>query len=235
MKELIKITTNENKEQLVSGRELHEFLGATERYSNWFSRMLKYGFTENVDFVGCKVFNAQAKQELQDHVISLDMAKEISMIQRTDKGRQARKYFIQVEKELRQQHKLPTTSRELAKLALEANEETNERLDDIDIRLIDIEENKLISTEDANALNRLVRSKVYSVWKMMNIDKKAKALLFADIGKSIKEVFDVPHRGRIKDKDYLRACDFIREWEPSSVTNEKIKQLRKELSNNATD
>lgn len=52
--------------------------------------MLKYGFVENIDFVGCKVFNTLAKQELQDHALKLDMAKEISMIQRNEKGKQAR-------------------------------------------------------------------------------------------------------------------------------------------------
>ncbi|MDT2661063.1 phage antirepressor KilAC domain-containing protein [Enterococcus hulanensis] len=98
MNELIKVTTNENNEQLVSGRELHEFLGITERYSSWFDRMLKYGFIENVDFVGCKLFNTLARQELQDHSMKLDMAKEISMLQRSDKGKQARHYFLQVEK-----------------------------------------------------------------------------------------------------------------------------------------
>ncbi len=98
MHELIKVTINENDEQLVSARELHEFLRVSERYSTWFERMKKYGFNEGDDFVGCKVFNTLARQELQDHVLKLDMAKEISMIQRSDKGKQARQYFIQVEK-----------------------------------------------------------------------------------------------------------------------------------------
>lgn len=102
MNELIKVTTNENGDQLTSGRELYVFLEVTERYSSWFERMLKYDFTENVDFVGCKVFNALAKQELQDHALTLDMAKEISMIQRSEKGKQARQYFIRVEKEHKQ-------------------------------------------------------------------------------------------------------------------------------------
>ena len=103
MKELIKITKNEEGQQLVSARELHEFLEVTERFSNWFSRQLQYGFIEGVDFSGCKVFNTLAKQDLQDYAITIDMAKEISMIQRTDKGRQARKYFIKCEKKLREE------------------------------------------------------------------------------------------------------------------------------------
>ena len=98
MNQLITITTNENDEQLVSGRELHKFLEVTERYSTWFERMVKYGFVENVDYTGCKFFNTLARQELQDHAIKLDMAKEVSMIQRNEKGKQARQYFLEVEK-----------------------------------------------------------------------------------------------------------------------------------------
>lgn len=98
MNELIKVTANENDEQLVSGRELHEFLEVSERYSSWFERMLKYGFAEEIDYTGCKVFNTLARQTLQDHALKLDMAKEISMIQRSEKGKQARQYFLQVER-----------------------------------------------------------------------------------------------------------------------------------------
>lgn len=87
---------------LVNGRDLHEFLDATERYSTWFDRMIKYGFEENIDYVGCKTFNTLARQELQDHAMTIDMAKEISMLQRNEKGKQARQYFIEVEKQAKQ-------------------------------------------------------------------------------------------------------------------------------------
>lgn len=86
MEELIKVTKDDKGISVVSGRELHDFLEVTERYSSWFLRMAKYGFEEGVDYVGCKVFNTLAKQELQGHALTLDMAKEISMIQRTEKG-----------------------------------------------------------------------------------------------------------------------------------------------------
>lgn len=127
MNELIKVTTNENDEQLVSGRELHDFLEVTERYSSWFERMLKYGFSEGVDYTGCKVFNALARQTLQDHALKLDMAKEVSMIQRSEKGKQARRYFIQVERawndpEMVVQRALQIQTRKVEALQLE-NEE----------------------------------------------------------------------------------------------------------------
>ena len=103
MKDLIKITTNDKGQQLVSGRELHEFLGIKTKYKDWFPRMVEYGFEENIDFI--RVAQKRATNNLKnpvttviDHAISIDMAKEISMIQRTEKGKQARLYFIECEK-----------------------------------------------------------------------------------------------------------------------------------------
>ena len=103
MKDLIKITTNDKGQQLVSGRELHEFLEIRTKYKDWFPRMVEYGFEEGIDFV--MVAQKRATNNLKnpvttviDHAISIDMAKEISMIQRTEKGKQARKYFIECEK-----------------------------------------------------------------------------------------------------------------------------------------
>ena len=101
MNQLITITTNENDEQLVSGRELHKFLEVKTRYSIWFDRMSEYGFTEDIDYTAVvqKRTTAQGNQtEYIDHAMKLDMAKEVSMIQRNEKGKQARQYFLEVEK-----------------------------------------------------------------------------------------------------------------------------------------
>lgn len=105
MKELIKVTTNENNEQLVSGRELHEFLEVATEYRKWFGRMAEYGFVEDIDFVRVtqKCPTPGGIQNITDYAMKLDMAKEISMIQRTEKGKKARQYFIQIEKEYKQQ------------------------------------------------------------------------------------------------------------------------------------
>lgn len=115
MNKLIKVTTNENNERLVSGRELYEFLEVKDNYTDWFKRMIGYGFTENVDFSTLseksdKPFGGRPKV---NHAVSLDMAKEVSMIQRTEKGKQARQYFVQVEKEYKQQLDTSNLSPEL--------------------------------------------------------------------------------------------------------------------------
>lgn len=101
MKELINVVNSPNGDILVSGRELHEFLEIQTPYKKWFDRMSEYGFDENVDFitVGQKSPIANGGfQERKDHHIKLDMAKEIAMIQRSGRGKQARQYFLELER-----------------------------------------------------------------------------------------------------------------------------------------
>ena len=124
-----------------------------------------------------------------------------------------------------QQPQIPTTQRELVQLALSANEETNQRVDELNGRLTEIEQNKLITTEDKGTIDAHVRKKVYSICKDFNYDQEAKSMLFNELGSNIKKLFGVPNRGRIKDKDFLTALAFVDEWQPSSVTKAQIKQL----------
>ena len=108
MNELINITLNKNHEPVVSGRQLHEKLGLKTEYKKWFKRMTEYGFVENEDFVKVtqKCPTLGGLQDMTDHIIKLDMAKEIAMIQRTNKGKEVRKYFIQVEKDFNSPEKI---------------------------------------------------------------------------------------------------------------------------------
>lgn len=108
MNGIIKINLNDNQEPVVSGRQLHEALEVKTPYSMWFDRMVEYGFTENQDFL----LNNFVKQTGRgghnkvDHIIKLDMAKEIAMIQRSDRGKQVRQYFIQIEKDFNSPEKI---------------------------------------------------------------------------------------------------------------------------------
>lgn len=91
----------------VSARELHERLQVTDRFNRWFDSMLKYGFEENKDFCYVKSSTQQNQyggtKEIDDYAISLDMAKEICMIQRSEIGKAIRKYFIELEKRYNEQ------------------------------------------------------------------------------------------------------------------------------------
>ena len=100
MEELIKIEYQYG-EALVSGRELHDFLGVKTRYDTWFARMVEYGFSLNVDYIEIQEkVDAQKRArtyEQVNHLMKVNMAKEIAMVQRNEKGKIARQYFLQIE------------------------------------------------------------------------------------------------------------------------------------------
>ena len=96
MNELIKVNYD-NDRPTISGRELHEFLEVESNYTTWFKRMCEYGFTEEIDFIPF-LEESTGGRPSQDHQMTIDMAKEICMLQRTEKGKQARQYFIALEK-----------------------------------------------------------------------------------------------------------------------------------------
>jgi len=95
MNELIPIRY-EGEEPTVSGRELHALLEIETRYNDWFPRMCEYGFLEGKDF--CPILSkSSGGRPATDHAITIQMAKELCMLQRTAKGKQCRAYFISCE------------------------------------------------------------------------------------------------------------------------------------------
>lgn len=96
MTELIKVNYDNPEKPMVSGRELHKALGIKTAYKDWFPRMCEYGFSEGVDF--CSFLSeSTGGRPAVDHMITIPMAKELCMIQRTDIGRKFRQYFISIE------------------------------------------------------------------------------------------------------------------------------------------
>lgn len=104
MNDLIKIDINyDNADRpTVLGRDLHKELKVETRYNDWFDRMCKYGFIENKDYVcysNLSSENQRGGQNKIDHQLTIPMAKELCMLQRTDRGKEIRQYFIAVEEQ----------------------------------------------------------------------------------------------------------------------------------------
>lgn len=177
MNELINVTLNENHEPVVSGRQLHETLGVKTRYNDWFNRMTEFGFTENEDYLAItqKRVTAQGNATNQtDHIIKLDMAKEIAMIQRTNKGKEVRKYFIQVEKDFNSPEKIMARALLMADKKIKLLESQNENL------LIELEEaNKnadyldlILQTKDSLTITQIAQDYGISERKMNQLLKQ---------------------------------------------------------------
>lgn len=231
MQELIKVTKDDNGNSVVSGRDLHEFLEVNTQYTKWFNRMAEYGFTENVDFAVIvknvydeKVFGGVRK--ITDHAMTLDMAKEISMIQRTDKGKQARQYFIEVEKAFKEQYRLPQTPEEKLALTMEVTTRINKRLGKVEEKIIEIENKQEINSDQRYKLWVTRNRKAVEVLggKDSNAyqDKKLTRKVFRALERELKDEFTISRYEDLRRDEFDSAIEFINNWHPSYSLEREI-------------
>lgn len=181
--ELLNVYENEKGERIVGGRELHEFLEVKSNYSTWFERMTEYGFVENTDFVLLSNFEKQSGSgghNKIDHAMKLDMAKEISMIQRNDKGKQARLYFIKVEEKYHQLAQPKTQSEIILMLAqqnvdIERKQleiENTQKQQQIELESIKVKQDNIVEIVSLNSDDW--RDKIKSILKAIAKNKGGK-------------------------------------------------------------
>lgn len=138
--------------------------------------------------------------------------------------------FNQMEKEI-QQPKLPTSQRELAMLALSANEETNERVDVIEKEVADLKDNQKIGADDYGYLSRRVHQRVAEVARGFGkITKEQRSKLYKDINSGIKQITGVGTRSQLREKHYPIVIEYINDWEPSTATKTVVRQMSLDLN-----
>lgn len=155
MTDLIKIneiTLNDEIVNTVSARELHEFLEVKSKFATWITnRISKYSFEENKDFVTISKILENGGRSIE-YYITLDTAKELSMVENNDRGREARKYFIECEKKLRQNLK-PLTPMEMINVMSSEVIKLQKQVDNQENRLNNIETNLLEKADLADRLS----------------------------------------------------------------------------------
>lgn len=232
--ELIKIIEREGR-QLVSGRELHEFLEIGTKYKDWFPRMVEYGFDEEIDFV--RVAQKRATNNLKnpvttviDHAISIDMAKEISMIQRTEKGKAARQYFIKCEKKLKEVKKL--SPMELMELQFRALKEQEEKIVQVENKVDKLEEDMPLFQIDCKEIQALVRKKgIEALGGYRSIaynDNSLRGKVYSDIQHQIRREFGVSRYEAIKRSQLETAKEILSKYKVPLVLENEIKLLNGE-------
>lgn len=161
MQELIKIEQKRIGEceiNAVNARELHAFLEVKEHFTDWVKRYLnEYGFVINSDFCRSSCI-AENGRTMEDYLLSIDMAKELSMISKTEKGKEARKYFIECEKKLKEVAK-PMTAMQILETQLAIMKEH-------ELKLIEMQNKQTVQEEkikDIEAKISTSNSDYYSV------------------------------------------------------------------------
>ena len=232
--ELIKIIERDGR-QLVSGRELHEFLEIKTKYKDWFRRMVEYGFEEEIDFI--RVAQKRATNNLKnpvttviDHAISIDMAKEISMIQRTEKGKAARQYFINCEKKLKEVKKL--SPMELMELQFKALKEHEEKIIQVENKVDKLEEDMPLFQIDCKEIQALVRKKgIEALGGYRSIaynDNSLRGKVYSDIQQQIRREFGVLRYEAIKRSQLEMAKEIIINYKVPLVLENEIKLLNEQ-------
>jgi len=184
MNDLIKITqTQIGSENVnsVNSREIYVYLEIDTKYNDWINRAIeKYDFEENIDY--SKMSNGTARGI--DYIVSMDMAKELCMVSNTPKGKQTRKYFIQVEK---QSQKVLSTSEQIALIA-QGHQQTEQRL----VTLEDKVDNDIpLSSAQKHNIKQKVNILVYQLKKDHNLHDDFMPKCYSRVWKKVKNHFIV--------------------------------------------
>ncbi|EOL42035.1 rha family phage regulatory protein [Enterococcus phoeniculicola] len=138
--------------------------------------------------------------------------------------------FNQMENHIKQQVQIDTTPRGLAKLALAASEETNERVDALADDVLYLKEDAVLAVGDYNTVSDRVNKRVSEVAKAYGITtRKGRSALFKDINGGVKQITGVGRRTQLRKKHYEQVMEYINDWEPSTATRTIIRQM--ELDN----
>ncbi|MDT2469812.1 Rha family transcriptional regulator [Enterococcus avium] len=138
--------------------------------------------------------------------------------------------FNQMEDQIKQQVKIPTTPRDLALLALSAGEETNQRVDELDTRVADLEENTVLSAGDYGYISRRINQRVSEVARGFGkLTQEQRGKLHKDINSGVKAVTGVSTRTQLRNRHYEIVLDFINDWEPSTATKMQVRQMSLDL------
>nr|WP_303269798.1 ORF6C domain-containing protein [uncultured Clostridium sp.] len=194
--------------------------------------MVEYGVEEEIDFI--RVAQKRATNNLKnpvttviDHAISIDMAKEISMIQRTEKGKIARQYFINCEKKLKAVKKL--SPMELMELQFKVLKEHKEKITQVENKVDKLEEDMPLFQIDCKEIQALVRKKgIEALGGYRSIaynDNSLRGKVYSDIQQQIRREFGVVRYEAIKRSQLEMAKEIIINYKAPLVLENEIKLL----------
>ncbi|MFT9030614.1 MAG: antA/AntB antirepressor family protein [Leuconostoc pseudomesenteroides] len=208
--EIIKVEQNDQGEQRVSARELYKELEVKKRFSVWFEMNSKQ-LIEFEDYRGVLSGTQQNQyggvKQIQDYSLTVDAAKEIALMSGTEKGKQIRKYFIQVEKEYRKMETLRLQQSPIAEL----------------IRKVDVLlDNQTINSEQENVLKSLRRERAAFILRTPERYKNNSQLLLKPMSHDLFIAFGITKLSQLKTKDFQMARGFLAYWEPNDIIAAKI-------------
>ncbi len=230
--ELVPVYETDTGEKVVYGTELHKVLAAKTLYKDWSERRLNdCDAIEGEDFQAAQIC-APSGQRQKEHIIKLDTAKEMAMLERNDRGKQVRRYFIQVEKKYKQQ--LPSSPLEILELEFKALKEVDAKVEAVNTDLQEFKkEMPLLGVEESRITCAVQKKGVKCLGGKDSAayrDKSIRSKVYADIYRQLKREFGVTSYKAIKRSQCDHAVRIIERYETPYVIAEKIKSLNLQVS-----
>lgn len=211
MNELFKVTTDIDNDRItLSARDLHEFLEIESNFTTWFKRMCEYGFEQGKDFIPF-LEESTGGRPSQEYQLTVDMAKEIAMLQRNDKGKEARSYFIELEKEFNSPERI--ISRGLI--------ESKKMIDNLNAKLLEIKPKVDFYDAVADSKTAIPMDQVAKVLDIAGIGRNKLFELLRD--KKILQLSNIPYQAFV-DRGYFRVVE-SKFTKPNGETCISIKTL----------
>ncbi len=232
--ELVPVYETDKGEKVVYGSELHAVLQVKSNYREWINRRFSdIDASENEDFQGIEI-STPSGQSKKDYIIKLDIAKEIAMLERNEKGKQVRRYFIQIEKKYKAQEAFPKTIQGQIQLLAKGYLELEQKLDDIDKDLQDFKKDMPLLGVECQKITRAKNQKVVplmggkeaSAYK----DNSLRGKVYKDINNQLCREFDVDTYKAIKRNQVDTAVKIIENYQLPMVLQEQIDLANRQIS-----
>lgn len=226
-RDVIPVYTTDEGNKVVLGRELHEKLGIKTPYNKWFPRMAEYGFIEDEDFSTMdknvrRADGTQMPQVQTDHIMTLDMAKHIAMIQRSAQGMAIRQKLIDLEKQNAPQT-LPVSKELQAIFLLDSRTVQHEQ------RISALENSMVVNYDQQKTLQQYVNRVVVAALGGKDSpaygDAHIRGKVYSECNNDLQSWFRVSSRNNIPRKRYDEAVEYISRWKPSTNTAMMIRNV----------
>lgn len=212
--DVIPVYDTDTGEKVVLGRELHEKLKIKDKYTDWMQRMISIGFIEGTDFSSFseKSEKPSGGRPSTSHILTLDMAKHIAMIQRTPQGMEIRQKLIDLEKNV-SVNQFAGLSKELQAILV-----IDQRTMKQEQRISALENTMTIDYNQQRVLKRVVNTVVINAlggmdspaYKSRSVSQK----LFMECNRDIQDWFNVNSRNNVPKKRFDEAVEYIKKWRP---------------------
>lgn len=212
--DVIPVYDTDTGEKVMLGRELHEKLKIKDKYTDWMQRMISIGFIEGTDFSSFseKSEKPSGGRPSTSHILTLDMAKHIAMIQRTPQGMEIRQKLIDLEKNVAV-NQFAGLSKELQAILV-----IDQRTMKQEQRISALENTMTIDYNQQRVLKRVVNTVVINAlggmdspaYKSRSVSQK----LFMECNRDIQDWFNVNSRNNVPKKRFDEAVEYIKKWRP---------------------